>query len=271
MSFDFAGITNATNMAKLVEILTKTPTRNVRPFISKATRSSPVAAHLAALLPASRFSKASVWRVLNEIHPYVKYLNAGLSCFGMHFAAQVIIAHMIVFNCTLVSFGSGGGFLETLIRDGMAGHFDKRVWVHAVDNQSDASIWTAQGIISAENLPKGLPFPVSARTIETFAIKFKQLTGNCALLLNWCYPNDDVADFNAITHMRPKIVIAIYECVEQASGLDAGSAGGFKFHKWVQTTKTYRLIYSDHRAQPIKNALESMFPIVLCFDIWAVA
>lgn len=210
------------------------------------------------LLDSSTYDKvtAAIQKYVELTHKYRKYINNGIYHIGLGFITRTIVAHLIVFNLTLVSFGSGGGFLEDEIEHDMQS-YRKRKWVDAVDCQGSL-IWLpgiGLGPIPVD-FPPNLPFKTTARTMIEYVQRFPHNVGNCALMLNWCY-QDGSGDYDSILIMEPTLIIAIYDY-----GTDKPISGGEKFHSWTRTQKKYTQIYKFEVTNP------DVIGDVFCFAIW---
>ena len=125
----------------------------------------------------------------------------------------------------IVSVGSGNGFLELQLV-----LFD--ISVICVDPKWNEWTECAHGLDEPFLAPL---FP----TVEALVKTHPDLVGNCIVFLNWCYPNESDYDFWAIQHLAPLAFWVNFEkySLDYKNGKPSGSAGGRRFHRFLQETE----------------------------------
>lgn len=111
----------------------------------------------------------------------------------------------------IVSVGSGGGYLETALKNL---HNDLNFVL--VDPTPD-SFETKEDLGCTPNF----------KTVGDLIAQIPEIVNECCVLLPWCFPNDSTYDLEAVVALNPKHIVVLYECI--------GGACGYQFHTWLQS------------------------------------
>jgi hypothetical protein len=159
------------------------------------------------------------------------HFNKGIKSFGTTKVKNILISFYKRYNLPIISIGSGSGSIE---------HYSELKDYILIDpNPTSFS-----GIIIIEP-----HFPYVDNLIE-----YKpSIIGNCIVFLNWCEPNNNNYDYEAIIKLKPIAICSIYE--EYKGGY--GAAGSECFFTWTQTNKDY-LVIEEHYLTPHDDDMDNM-------------
>jgi hypothetical protein len=139
-----------------------------------------------------------------EKNPELACLSRGVNSFGADVVIDAIRQFHTFYKLPIVSVGCGVAAIESL---------SKFNWI-LVDPEPMSYI-----------LPKMPSEPFMKMDYSTVDEIEPQ---PCVMFLNWCEPNDSTYDMEAITKLKPKGVLSIFEVYRNGPG----AAGGSQFYEW---------------------------------------
>lgn len=167
-----------------------------------------------------------------NFHNRMARVSKGVLCFGENQTVEIIDrfykshglhcshgsrdSHGSHGSLPIVSIGSGNGYIEYY-----SGYrHPEQKWICCDPNPSS---WTPGHVY------KKPEFPTAQHLLEARP----ELENNCILFINWAFPNDSSYDYDAITTLKPRRILSIYE---EFKG-ENGAAGGVEFYNFVQQCK----------------------------------
>ncbi len=140
---------------------------------------------------------------------YIGYtFNKGIKSFGENKVKQILESFNKRYKKYIVSMGSGSGSIEHYTKDSIK-------WI-LIDPEPESF----HGSVIMEPNYKYLDELINSNP---------SIIGNCLLFLNWCEPNDNAYDYEAIIKLQPIAICSIYEEYESSYG----AAGSEKFYNWT--------------------------------------
>lgn len=113
-------------------------------------------------------------------------------------------------NISLIDLGSGNGYISQIL------------------NQKGFQVIPIDPLIQKRFAPAldTIIFPPQYETVEHLIKMRPEIVGNNNLLLNWCNPDVDSYDYDAMHLLKPQNIVIITELT--------GASNSFKFHAWLR-------------------------------------
>jgi hypothetical protein len=140
------------------------------------------------------------------------YLSRGLQNLGIDIAYEYMGKIVEYKPQYIASVGSGSGTFEKLLCEKL------QIEIICVDPNGTYGNAPSEYIMKSQ-------FP----DVKNLIKYDPSVVGNCAIILNWAYPNDSTYDYDAVQDLKPKWILWI--------GDPTGIAGGEKFIGFYEETK----------------------------------